>query len=127
MTGKKQAKISLGGKERTFYFGLGFLGLFIEKTGTDIGDLTIYIKSNPFKAIPEMMYYSLYYGYIREDLEPDFNAYIVGEWIDEDGGADGPAVKEFLERFNESMTSKLPAEPVKKNRAQRRKAPKKTV
>ena len=127
MVGKKQAKISLGGKERTFYFGLGFLGLFIEKTGIGMDGLEDFMSTNPFKAIPQMMFYSLAYGYIRQDLEPDFNVYIVGEWIDEDGGADGPAVKEFLERFNESMTSKLPAEPVKKNRAQRRKAPKKTV
>jgi len=122
MTGKKTAKINLGGKERTFYFGLGFLGLFIEKTGVSMANLEAFMKENPFKAIPQMMFYSLAYGYIREDLEPNFNIYVVTEWIDEQGGADGPAVKEFMDKFNESMDSKLPAvETVKKNRAQRRK------
>ena len=48
---KKTAKIELGGKERTFYFGLGFLGMFIEKTGIDLGGMDDYIGSNPFKAI----------------------------------------------------------------------------
>ena len=128
MTGKKQAKINLGGKERTFYFGLGFLGLFIEKTGVSMDSLQDFMKKNPFKAIPQMMFYSLAYGYVRQDLEPDFNIYVVTEWIDDDGGGDGPAVKEFLDAFNGSMGIKLPVnETVKKNRAQRRKPAKKTL
>jgi len=127
MTGKKQAKINLGGKERTFYFGLGFLGLFIEKTGVSMDSLQDFMKKNPFKAIPQMMFYSLAYGYVRQDLEPDFNIYAVTEWIDDDGGPDGPAVKEFMDAFNGSMEAKLPGgEPVKKNRAQRRTSAKKT-
>ena len=116
MTGKKQAKINLGGKERTFYFGLGFLGLFIEKTGVSMANLEAFMKENPFKAIPQMMFYSLAYGYIRQDLEPDFNVYAVTEWIDEDGGADGQAVKEFYDKFKEAMVANLPGnETVKKN------------
>ena len=128
MTGKKQAKITLGGKERTFYFGLGFLGLFIEKTGVKLDSLEVYTEANPFKAISEMMFYSLAYGYIKQDLEPDFNIYTVSEWIDEDGGADGQAVKEFYAKFKEAMVANLPGnETVKKNRAQRRKPAKKTL
>jgi hypothetical protein len=128
MTGKKTTKIDLGGKERTFYFGLGFLGLFIEKTGISLGGMQDYIKSNPFKAIPEMMFYSLAYGFARQDLKPDFNVYLVTEWIDEDGGADGPGVMAFMESFNKSMSVDLPAsaEPVKKKRAQARKIARKS-
>ena len=128
MTGKKTTKIDLGGKERTFYFGLGFLGLFIEKTGISMDALEDYMKTNPFKAIPELMFYSLVYGYIREDLKPDFNVYLVTEWIDEDGGADGPGVMAFMESFNKSMSVDLPAsaEPVKKKRAQARKIARKS-
>ena len=129
MTGKKTTKIILGGKERTFYFGLGFLGLFIEKTGISMDALEDYMKTNPFKAIPELMYYSLIYGYIREDLKPDFNVYKVTDWIDEDGGAKGPGVAEFMDSFRKSMNVDLPAskaEPVKKNRAQTRKTARKS-
>jgi len=117
---KKTAKIELGGKERTFYFGLGFLGLFIENSGIDIKELDKYISANPFKAIPELMYNSLSYGYLRQDLEPDFNLFLVSEWIDESGGASGEPVLLFLKAFKESMNSNLPAIEEKKTRAQRR-------
>jgi len=125
MVGKKQAKINLGGKERTFYFGLGFLGLFIDKTGISNDDLDKYMTKNPFKALQELMFYSLSYGYIREDLEPDFNIYDVADWIDEDGGFKGPGPSAFITAFRESNNVKLPiskgVEPLKKNRQTRRK------
>lgn len=110
MISKKTAKIKIGGKERTFHFGMGFLGLFIENTDTTMETLETDISKNPFKVLPELMYYSLSYGYIRKDLEVKFNKYDVSDWIDEDGGVDSKSVTEFINKLGESMNPNLPKE-----------------
>jgi hypothetical protein len=110
MISKKSAKINLGGKERTFYFGLGFLGMFIENTESTLETLEDDIKKNPFKVLPELMYYSLKYGYLRNEIEPDFNKYDVSDWIDDLGGVESKAVTDFMDGLGASMTSGLPEE-----------------
>jgi hypothetical protein len=80
----KSIILNLGGQDRTFYFGLGFLGNFLEKTGVQMTDIDAKIKENPFKWIPEIMYHSLAFGYIRKNEFPVFDAYDVAEWIDEE-------------------------------------------
>lgn len=110
MIAKKLAKIKLGGKERTFYFGLGFLGTFIENTPSTLESLESDISENPFKVLPELMFYSLNYGYVRKDLKPDFNRYDVSDWIDEAGGIESEAVTTFMTALGDSMKSEVPPE-----------------
>jgi len=117
MTNKKFTKLELGGKERTFYFGLGFLGMLIENTSSTLETLEGDIKTNPFKVIPELMFYSLKYGYVRKDLQPDFNKYDVSDWIDDEGGFESKVVLDFMDGLGESMDPKLPEDKtVKKNK-----------
>jgi len=110
MTGKKVAKIRLGGKDRTFHFGMGFLGLFIENTTTTMESLEEDMSKNPFKVLPELMYYSLVYGFVRNDIKPDFSKYDVSDWIDENGGVDSASVKSFIDLLGKSMNPDLPKE-----------------
>jgi len=114
MINKKTVKIVLGGQQRTFYFGLGFLGMFVENTNSTLESLETDISTNPFKTIPELMYYSLLYGYVRNDVKPAFNKFHLIEWIDEDGGLESETVLTFLDGLTNSMDSKLPKETVKK-------------
>lgn len=114
MINKKTVKIVLGGEERTFYFGLGFLGMFVENTNSTLESLETDISTNPFKTIPELMYYSLLYGYVRNDAKPAFNKFHLIEWIDEDGGLESETVLKFLDGLTNSMDSKLPKDEVKK-------------
>ena len=51
MIAKKEMKIEFGGEVRTFYFGLGFLGLFIDKTSSNINTLEKDVQENPFKVL----------------------------------------------------------------------------
>jgi len=43
--------LNLGGKDRDFHFGIGFIGLFLEKSGIAMSDIDEKIKENPFKII----------------------------------------------------------------------------
>lgn len=121
MIGKKEAKILLGGKERTFHFGMGFLGMFIENTDTTMETLEIDIAKNPFKVLPQLMYYSMAYNFMRNELAPDFNRFDVADWIDEDGGIEAPSVKLFIDLLGKSMNPKLPKEKTVKTVGKRKK------
>ena len=111
MIAKKKAEIEFGGETRTFYFGIGFLGMFVENTTNTLATLEDNLLKNPFKVLPELMYYSLLYGYLKQDLTPEFTKYDVMEWIDEGGiGVSSVAVVEFRNALIESLNPKLPEE-----------------
>ena len=101
----------LGGKERTFWFGLGFLGSYLANSNIKLSEIDQAIESNPFRAIPEMMFQSLKYGYDRVGASVDFSLYDVAEWIDENGGVSGDLVQTFLKAFGESMKTSPSANP----------------
>ena len=116
MIAKKKADIKFGGETRTFYFGLGFLGLFIEKTDSTLDTLEADIKNNPFKVLPLLMYYSLLYGYLREDETAPFTRFDVIDWMDDEGGVSGKGILEFMSGVSASMNPNLPKEVKKKEK-----------
>jgi len=107
----KKINLSIGGKYRDFYFGLGFLGILLEKTGVKMHEIDAQIQDNPFKWMPEIMYYSLAYGHIRLGETPDFNALAVSDWIDDEGGLDSKNVIAFFTAFRQSLTKDVPEQP----------------
>jgi len=104
----KKINLFIGGKYRDFYFGLGFLGNLLEKTGVQMHEIDAKIKGNPFKWMPEIMYYSLAYGYIRNNENPDFDAFDVSDWIDDDGGFESKNVTDFFNAFRQSLQKDVP-------------------
>lgn len=107
----KQITLNIGSKERVFYFGLGFLGNLLEKTGVQLHEIDEKIQGNPFKWMPEIMYHSLAYGYIRKNENPDFDGFDVADWIDEDGGFDSKNVVSFFTAFKQSLVKDVPEQP----------------
>ena len=117
MIAKKKAEIEFGGEMRTFYFGIGFLGMFVENTTNTLATLEDNLLKNPFKVLPELMYYSLLYGYLKQDLKPEFTKYDVMEWIDEGGvGVSAKPVIEFRTALIASFNADLPKEVKKKDK-----------
>lgn len=110
MIAKKEMKIEFGGEVRTFYFGLGFLGLFIDKTSSNINTLEKDVQENPFKVLPLLMYYSLLYGCLRNDTTPNFTPFSVADWMDEEGGMQSKPVLDFMAGLSASMNAGLPVE-----------------
>lgn len=117
MISKKKAEIEFGGEIRTFYFGIGFLGLFVENTDNTLATLEDNLLKNPFKVLPELMYYSLLYGYVKEDTKPPFTKFDVMEWIDEGGvGVSAKPVIEFRTALIDSFNPGLPKTVKKKEK-----------
>ena len=107
----KSITLHIGGQERIFYFGLGFLGNFLEKTGIEMSEIDNKIKENPFKWIPLMMFHSCAYGYIRENKEVDFTLQNMIEWIDD---TDVETLQKFNEAFVNSLVKNVPIDTSKK-------------
>jgi len=107
----KKITLLLGGQNRDFHFGIGFLGMFLDKNNIKVGDVLDFMKDNPFKAIPELMYCSLLFNYQRNGLTVDFDSWDVAEWIDEAGGINGLEVEQFSTAFLQSMTKDVPQSP----------------
>jgi hypothetical protein len=100
--------LTIGGEEREFYFGLGFLGNFIEQSGVKMHEIDSKIAENPFKWIPEIMFHSYEFGFIRKNEICDSNAFDVADWIDNDGGFEGENVKLFFKAFQDSLVKNVP-------------------
>lgn len=113
----KSIILNIGGQERTFYFGLGFLGNLIEKSGVGMNEIDTKIAENPFKWIPEIMYHSLAFGFIRKNETLTFDVFDMAEWIDEDGGFDCDSVKLFFEAFKQSLIKDVPIQNDSKKKA----------
>jgi hypothetical protein len=78
----KSIILNIGGQDRVFHFGLGFLGNLLETENIQMYEIDSKIKENPFKWIPLMMYYSCAYSYTRNNEAVTFNAYDIADWID---------------------------------------------
>lgn len=103
----KSITLNIGGEDRTFYFGLGFLGNLLEKENIQFHEIDEKTKGNPFKWIPLIMFYSCSFGYSRKNEFAPFDAFDVAEWIDE-VGIDGSVVSDFFTAFRESLTKDVP-------------------
>lgn len=125
----KKINLTIGGKNYTYWFGLGFIGELLDETGLDIQEVFSKVQKNPFKYLPKMMYLSAKYGANREgkEFEPKNEFYFV-DLIEVEGGftAIGEGnVKAFLEAFILSITKDVPIEdePQKKRVQKSKKEP----
>jgi hypothetical protein len=109
----KQITLTIGEKERVFYFGLGFLGNLLESENIAMNEIDAKLAENPFKWIPLIMFYSCAFGFKRRNEFPDFDAFDVAEWIDE-VGMDSEIVTSFFQAFTQSLTKDVPEDKSKK-------------
>ena len=93
----REIKLHIGGKERTFHFGLGFHEEAL--VGEGVSNI-MEISST------RLMYYSMVYALKREGKDVDFTLYDVFDWMD-----DAEDFTEITTRFQigfmKSMASKL--------------------
>ena len=101
----KNIILNIGGKDRVFYFGLGFLGRLLDETNTSMSDFDKLRTENPFKWIPLMMFHSCAWGLIREGKIVDFTLQDMINWIDE---TDVETLQKFNEAFVNSLIKNVP-------------------
>jgi hypothetical protein len=116
----KNITLFFGGESRIFYFGLGFLGNLLHESGLQMHEIDSKIQENPFKWVPEIMYQSLAYGFIRKGVNANFDAYDVSEWIDEEGGFESEVVKSFFAGFVNSLNKDVPQDKTVKKKVMKK-------
>ena len=102
-----QIKLTIGGEERVFHFGLGFLGNLLETENIAMTEIDVKLAENPFKWIPTIMYHSCAFGFKRKNEFPLFDAFDVADWIDE-VGMDNEVIVSFFTAFRQSLTKDVP-------------------
>ena len=82
---KNKITLNLGGKDREFHLGLGFIGYLLDEENIGFVEFGTKEQMNPFKWTPIKMYHSLKYNLIFSDRESeiDFNLKDVIQWIDD--------------------------------------------
>lgn len=118
---KNKVKIEIDGETKTFWLGMGALGLYLDnvkKDGIVLDNLIDNLQDNPFSVVPRLMFYCYSYGFVREGKNVDVTPYIVSEWIDENGGMNGRVFKNFLEAFTNSLSQGVPDEPTETPKGQ---------
>ena len=116
----KKINLFIGGQYRDFYFGLGFLGNLIEKSGVGMHEIDAKISENPFKWMPEIMFHSVAFGFIRKNETIPFTAFDVTDWIDADGGFDSKVVIDFFAAFRQSLVKDVPIQPDTKKKVNKK-------
>jgi hypothetical protein len=103
----KQITLNIGGEDRVFYFGLGFLGNLLEKENIQMNEIDAKLAENPFLWIPKILYHSCAFGYLKKGEFAPFDLFDVSDWIDE-VGMNSVVVTDFFKAFTQSLTKDLP-------------------
>ena len=105
--------LNLGGKDRTFHLGLGFIGYLLDEENIGFMELGEKEQLNPFKWIPIKMYYSLKYYLVfsERESEIDFNLKDVVQWIDD---TDMQTLQKFNQAYQLALSKDVPVDTSKK-------------
>lgn len=115
----KSIILNIGGQDRVFYFGLGFLGNLLEKEGLSIQELGAKTSQNPYKWTPLLMFHSLAYGYERVGESFPVSLNEVVDWVDEIG-LDSDVVNSFSEGLVKSLQKDVPEQPEVKKKVMKK-------
>ncbi len=107
----KQNSITLNfdTKKLEFFFGLSFLGEFLEEENTDLKGIYSAINTNPYAFVPNLMYKSHAHNCKRKGEDCNLKAFEMADLIEVSGHCiDGAESTKFLEVFLQSILDGLP-------------------
>lgn len=107
---QKELVLKLGGKDRTFTFGLFFIGEVLETLDIDYNTMLNKVVKNPFKYGPILMYESLKNTYKRDKLNIEFSQDDVLIWLENEELFGTDAILEFINVFTGNNENKTPIE-----------------
>ena len=97
--------INIGGKDRSFKFGLGYLGNMLDYFNMGFVELSEKMDNNPFKYMTLAMLFSYNFANKEQITEDEFL-----DWLELDGGMHSEALVKFREYYILSMTKNVPVE-----------------
>lgn len=106
---KNTTNLSFGEVELTFFFGLSFLGEFLEEHNIELSDVDERLTKNPFKFLPKLMYGSYKHNCERHDQKVAYKYYDFVDLIDNNGGLGSEVVNDFIVAFTNSLTKNVPS------------------
>ena len=106
----QELKQNLGGEERTFTFGLTFLGNVLERLDFDYNELLLKSSKNPFKYAPILMFESLKNTAAKTGDKVDFTEGDLIEWLENEETFGADKIVEFIHVFMGTNENKTPVE-----------------
>ena len=101
-------KIKLNNREFDCFLGLEFLGNVIDDLDLNYKEFLDRTNRNPVKFMPLIMFHSVRYGLIENDIEIDFDKKQFLLWIQNEGGISNVEMKKFSSAFWDSINSNVP-------------------
>jgi len=100
-------KLTFGGEDVNFKFGLGFLGEVLAIMKCDVSELMNQLKDNPFKVVPILMTESAKYYALRNKEDKEYSEDYFVDLLDNDE-ASFEKMGKFVTAFSQSMTKNVP-------------------
>lgn len=101
---KNKIELDFNGTKLEFFYGLSFLGEFLEKHKLDIDEVNKKILSNSLSFIPNLMYESYIHNCHRKPTKPSITKIQLIDLIEETGYfQDDSVAGEFVKAFYESI------------------------
>lgn len=104
----QELKLKLGGKERTFTFGIVFLGELLERLDLDYNSMLVKVSKNPFKYAPILMHESLINTEKRLGKEVDFTENDIVGWLEKEELMGVDIMLAFINAFMGTQDNKTP-------------------
>lgn len=108
----QEIKLTLGKQERTFTFGILFIGEVLERTDLDYNALIEKVIKNPFKYAPILMYESLRNTAKRIGKELDFTENEMVTWLEQEENLGTDLMIKFVYAFLGTNGNPTPTENV---------------
>lgn len=105
---KNKIDIVFEDKTLSFFFGLSFLGDFLENQSIELSDIDEKLQKNPFKFIPLLMYESYKHASKRIGNNNILDYYKFTDVLESVGGLGALQVQQFIQAFTESLTKNVP-------------------
>jgi hypothetical protein len=102
-------KLDFGSKKLEFFFGMSFLGVFLEEKKTDVKEIYEAIINNPYAYVPDLMFRSHVHNCKRKKEDCNLELYEMADLIEGSGYfKDDSESSKFLEVFLQSIIDGLP-------------------
>lgn len=105
---KNRKTIVFGKNEFEFFFGLSFLGEFLDEQNITLEQIDEKLNKNPFKFIPTLMHESYLHNLKRRGQNDGLGYYDFVDVLEDNGGFGSVQVQEFIKAFTESLVKDVP-------------------
>jgi hypothetical protein len=118
---KNSITLDFGSIKLEFFFGLSFLGEFLEEEKIDLQGIYAAINTNPYAFVPNLMYKSHLHNCKRQGENCNLKLFEMADLIEESGHfKDGSESSKFLEVFLQSILDGLPKTETKKSNSKKK-------